>query len=334
MQDIVVVGDIHAKPTNLEETDRLINWISTIEPSLPIVFLGDQLDTFGVARVEVINYWIKALGRLLESRTGHIYFLVGNHDMNHAGTHNFIDLFGIDPRITIVDSPMVLGDMFMMPFVRDNAIFTQQINQSTAKVALCHQEFNGAMFENGFYAPHGVDLETITTKSWVISGHIHEKQHLGEKVFYPGTPRPLTKSDANKVKGIHIINLDTRQSKFVETPTEVSKPFRLITVNESTDLTELKVHLKDGERLYVNIEGSTEFIQKILRLKDIKKAKVTTDYTDSVTGQEATIKESEGVGKAFDKYAISYFDKNSLGAVEIKAIMNQVTRYCPSLTTK
>ena len=331
--EALVVGDIHAKTSNLAETKRLLLWIAGLHPDLPIIFLGDQLDTFGVARVEVVALWRQAIEHLLLERSGEIYFIVGNHDMNHAGTHNFIDLFQVSPRIHVIDRPTVLNDSLFMPFVRDNELFLQHVNKCTQKTVFCHQEFDGAQFENGFYAPHGVNIEDITTSAWIVSGHIHERQNLGDKVFYPGTPRGLTKSDANKGKGVHLINSDTRSVEFIPTPEVVAKPFRLINVDNTTDLASFKVSLKDPERLYVHITGTAEFIKKILRIKDIKKAKITTEYTDEAVSNGA-IKESEGIDKAFNKYAISYFDKNDLGAIEIKALWQLVSKYCPSLTTK
>ena len=328
------MGDPHVKPSNIEESQRLIDWLSGLVVDLPLIFLGDQLDTFGVARVEVVDFWRKALHQLTKARAEKIFFIVGNHDQNHAGTHNFMSVFAnFSDQVVVVEEPTTYENCRLIPFMRDNKDFVKAVNDSGSQTIFCHQEFDGAQFENGFYSPHGVKLDELTNTGLIISGHIHKTQHLGDKVFYPGTPRPLTKSDANEQKGVWVAAIEDRDFEFIPTPKEVAKSFRSITINSETDLKVVKKELKDPERLYVNIQGSSDFIKGVTKKLDLSEVKITVDYADELP-ETGTIKESEGVNKAFHKFAISYFDSSQdIGGTEIKAIMKVVSKYCPNLTT-
>lgn len=336
---LVVVGDMHVKSSNLDESSRLIDWLCGISPNLPIIFMGDQLNDFGIARVECLSFWKKAISKLRQVRSNDIILLVGNHDKNHEGKQDFMTaLFSgmRDQGVFVISEPEVLhGNHLFVPFIRKNNEFVEIVN-SHLKYAdmtvFCHQEFNGSKYENGFFAPHGVDPQSIIGTRKVISGHIHLTQWLGDRFFYVGTPRPLTKSDANQAKGIWLVDTEKDSSEFIETPHEVALPFRRIKVTEgSLDLATLKEESKNPERLYVDIEGSSEFVQRVLKSVKLKGVKTSTAFTDTIEIGSHSVKESEGIPKAFSSYAMKYFDKTDLGSTEIKAVLGVIHKYCPSL---
>jgi DNA repair exonuclease SbcCD nuclease subunit len=114
------------------------------------------------------------------------------------------------PNVTIVDSPMFIGGIFYMPFLRDNSEFAAYLSGvPKGHVVFCHQSFNGATFDNGFFDPHGADPKCAEHLGAVICGHIHKKQILGN-IYYPGTPFQHSFGEAGQEKSIVMLDLRSK----------------------------------------------------------------------------------------------------------------------------
>ncbi|RLF66584.1 MAG: hypothetical protein DRN30_01875, partial [Thermoplasmata archaeon] len=230
------VGDPHVKKGNLEESKRLIQWADkkARDANVPIIFAGDQYNDFGIARVEAVNFWVEMFG----SMKSPIIALVGNHDANSDMSENFMDIHA--KQVLVINKPTSIElsgrTIGLLPFYRKNEEFLSQLNAfpiSKGTVVMCHQEFNGCQYENGFYAPGGFDPDDIPDHiTKVISGHIHKEQQFS-KVWYPGTARHLTRSDIGEEKGIFLVDLENNSHEKLLTPPEVSEPF--IEVNVTPD---------------------------------------------------------------------------------------------------
>ncbi len=318
------VGDPHVKKDNLEESMRLINWVAELSNKhrLPVVFAGDQYNDFGIARVECVYFWDWAFKRFNHGTIS----IVGNHDQNPDGSLNFMSQHAGDTLI--VEALTELGPSFTaMPFYRKNENFVNNLKEVKTPYVLCHQEFNGCQYENGFYAPGGVDLASIPDNiKQIISGHIHKEQKFG-KVWYPGTPRHLTRSDVGQVKGVYIMAATSEGLKhsFLPTPKEVAEPF---TSYEITSEDQLK-GIPDSSRVYVDIKGSDEFIKKAV--KKVPTNAKTRTFLIQEHEKETTVKESEGIPKAFLNYSLNYFNNKNIGTAEAKVILGKIYDKCPTL---
>src|SRR5208282_3433609 len=136
--------------------------------------------------------------------------------------------------IDVISTPKELSSeplIWGIPFIPDNREFVRICNQEVPHdaILLCHQTFEGSQFENGFYAPEGVD-QTLIPQKVVISGHIHNRQTVG-KVTYIGTPRAVTANEANQDKGISILDTDTMQIEYIST-NKLVKCYKYIEVHE------------------------------------------------------------------------------------------------------
>lgn len=337
----LLVGDVHAKKSNLEETSKLLKWVGDTASRLSqekgedvtILFLGDQFNDFGIARVEVIDLW----SQFVESSASRMIFLVGNHDYNADCSATAMSAISSKKAI-VINSPQELDPLFWLdggvktvalPFMKNNEEFVDAVNLLTSKsdipmVVFCHQEFNGAQFENGFYAPHGVDHSLIKNKNiQIISGHIHKQQSFAN-IWYPGTPRHLTRSDAGEVKGIWLLGPTLDQKSFIPTPNEVAKPFISLEVRESSPVPEFPTDC----RLYVDVYGSADFTKKILpKIPDHANIRTFIQGSEPIKN----VRESEGIPKAFDSWVKMYTkDKNIPQEVAQKAT-EKVLSICPIL---
>ena len=318
----IYVGDPHCKKTNLDESVRLIKWIHSIAKSLgiPVLFAGDQYDDYGIAKVECVDFWEWAYTLIDYSIS-----LVGNHDQNSDGSLNFMSIHSDQTKV--IDKITKIGTSTLMPFYRKNEKFEEDLKTVTdSRFLFCHQEFNGCQYETGFYAPHGADIKLIPANlEKVIVGHIHREQSF-DRVWFPGTPRHLTRSDIGHQKGIYIVDLTGPKLsyEFLPTPKEVSEPFVKF---EITDESQLK-DIPDSSRVYVDVKGDDDFIKKMIK-KMPSNVKLRTFTTEAQS--ETKIKESEGIPTAFMNYALSYFNDKQIGTAEAKVILSKIYDKCPSL---
>lgn len=336
----LLVGDVHAKKSNLEETRRLLTWIEELASKtaqeqgedITILFLGDQFNDFGVARVEVIDLW----SEFANKSKNQLIFLVGNHDYNSDCSATAMSSVSSEKAL-IINSPQELPPIYWLdegvktvalPFMKNNEEFIDSVNQLTDNnqpfVVFCHQEFNGAQFENGFYAPHGVDHNLIKNKNIsIISGHIHKHQSFAN-IWYPGTPRHLTRSDAGETKGVWLLGPKVQDRTFIPTPHYAAKPFVSLQVREGQEIPSFPLDCK----LYVDVYGSASFAKSILpTIPD--HANIRTFIQGNEPKKD--IKESEGIPKAFSSWVKFYVkDKKIPEQIATKAT-EKVLAICPIL---
>jgi DNA repair exonuclease SbcCD nuclease subunit len=331
----ILVGDMHVKKEDIPEAKRFIDWLTTLalsSSSKPlIIFMGDQYNDFALARVESLEFWKWAYERLNEKLGPNSSLsIVGNHDMNQEETatamsaHSNLTVLARREPVFINKTTAAIG------FVRREDLFQKIISEAYAQGArtiLCHAEFQGAQYENGFYAPHGFDLSKYPSDLNFVSGHIHKKQQFGN-VTYVGTPRPLTRSDIGETKGVHLANLLKNSLEFIPTPQEVCESFRSILIKETDYSDSVLESIPDSSRIYVDIHGSKEFVQKISKqLPESVKTRAT--YTED--NKDFEVRESEGIPSVFTKFSANYFKSTALDQNTQNEVFDRIYAECPSL---
>ncbi len=292
---ILRIGDPHIRPGNIEEADRLMAFVKECiigsrkgKPIERLEILGDLFHTHAIVRIEVLDFWNKWLqifGSIVET-----VVLVGNHDQNgdkHASTHSlrvFKHLMA-ENNLKIVDVPLIYGIYGYLPYIHDNEQFIKSakyLKEMGAKTLVCHATFSGSQYDNGFYAPEGINPDDIPFDT-IISGHIHKEQIIANgKVDYPGTPKWDTASDANEKKGIWLYQHD-ENGKVIErhmiSTANICTPIVSFTWNEGEEAP----LIKEGVKATVELVGSSDWIkQKKATLKG--KVSISSKFTDKKRG--------------------------------------------------
>lgn len=321
------VGDMHTQKSNLEESRRLMTWIRDLssQHSLPVLLAGDQYNDHGIARVEVIEFWVEEFA-LMPFRTT---ALVGNHDMNQEGDASVMTAHNGNGVEVISEATHVLQKGWgAVPFYRKNEDFIKavlELYEKGVRKVLCHQEFDGAQYENGFYAPHGVKLSDLPSDINFISGHIHKQQEFGN-VWYPGAPRQLTRSDIGEQKGIWIIAFDGRK-KFIPTPEEICESFKYIKVTPET----VEASIPNSEKVYVDVSGPKDFVLDYVKKLGSDRGQVHLRTYPDPEELVSDIKESDGINIAFAKYLDRYCTNEKFSEEDRKLVSEAVYSMCPSL---
>jgi len=267
---ILRVGDPHITVRNIMEGRKLMEFVAKLATENDVdrvEFMGDLFHTHAVVRVEVMDFWTVVFEGL--GRAGiPVLALVGNHDQpgsKEKEQHmNSLNVFKSHSSTTIVDKPSIYNGIAYIPYMSDEEAFlkaTQELYKAGAtKTLVAHQTFTGAQYENGFYAPDGIDPELVSQEH-IISGHIHKGQTVG-KAFYTGTAKWDSMSDANEEKGVWIFVHDSdgtvKSKKFYSTQDVVTPIYKHIII-EGEDEPELIENAKN----YVELQGKSAWIKKM-----------------------------------------------------------------------
>ena len=322
MRKILVVGDVHAVPKELDECAKLINLVietAENEKVTEVLFLGDIFDTHSVIRVEVLNFWKEQFSKMKFEHKLSVACLIGNHDMpgskqaEEARLHSLSSLswWGVE----IIDEPTVIfGNIGAIPYTHDKNKFIKQCQELYEKGAIetvfAHQTFLGAMFETNFPAPDGVNIGLVPQK-FVISGHIHKRQLVEEKVYYPGSPRWRKKSDANEDKYITVFTFDEHGKMSEQKDFDTSGVCRKISEWTYLESEAMSSHaipplLNPNHRNFLTLVGSARWVNREKRQwKD--KAEVRTKIINEKRSKNR-VRESEGIEAGMRRFIFENFE--------------------------
>jgi DNA repair exonuclease SbcCD nuclease subunit len=283
---ILFLGDPHCQANNLEESEKLMHFfndqILELKPDR-IIILGDLFHNMAIIRSEVLDFWNSWLDIL--SETAELVVLVGNHDqISHQ--YQAIHALSVFNRIKkhsfkLADTPQVDGIYAYMPYIHDSDKFVGIANNLAtqgAKVLISHQTFAGSQYENGFYAPDGINPDLLNY-DLIISGHVHARQRFG-KVIYPGTARWLTASDANQPKGLWLVDFDSngkiQNESFIDT-SHVCTPIVSLIWQEGEDMPTMP----ENAKVSIELIGSSGWVSKNKKLLK-GQVSVKTKITDKL----------------------------------------------------
>lgn len=279
---IALIGDPHAKLNSFDDIAKINDYVVSLKKQSKIdsaIILGDLFDTHSVMRIEVWNFWQQQINNFSQYfNSNELVIVSGNHDK--PGSYERESLSAVatldSTKATILyDSPTLWNDDFnIVPYYSKEEDFIDACELfKNAKYLICHQTFDGAKYDNGMFAPGGFDPNKVP-QSKIISGHIHSTMEFG-KVFYPGTARWESASDANKEKGIYVLDTNTDTYEFYPT-NHIVTPMYSIEIKEDDETPELLENAKYA----IHLIGTSKWISKTK--SKYKNMKVKTTYTDSL----------------------------------------------------
>jgi DNA repair exonuclease SbcCD nuclease subunit len=287
------------------------------------IILGDLYNTHSVVNTPTINFWNRFIPEL-----GASIVLVGNHDSFSPTVQNphALIIHKDSKGCKVVEDPrdfvlMGLPGVAAMPYYYKPEDFLQAATelqeQTLAKTLICHQTFDGAKLQEGFYAKDGVNPVAVPFEN-IISGHIHTPMKFG-KVWYPGAPRWRTLSDANQDRFIYVVEFknDGSYNVLQAIPTTgVCK--RINRFIDSEDAPAVIENNSNNCDVRVDIYGTQEYIsQRMLELKATYNARCRSFPTRT---KKTQISEADGIGASFSKFSNNFnppngTDRNTLTSV-------------------
>lgn len=303
---LLVVGDVHVTQNELEECERLLQYVKTVaETENPdgIVFCGDQADRFALVHVQVTDFWLRWAEIL--SPWG-VTFLVGNHDRPGDATidaHAMLPLAKVE-NVQVIDQVGCIDiGIHGMGYLANADAAKAMACELGGQTLFCHAGFNGFEFENGRVVSDGWNPEAFPQRH-IICGHYHTPQETG-KVWYVGSPRWRHIGDANQERGIWTVDFDDEGNivgkKFHSTK-HVCRPMYVV-----EDRPEAPAEIPTDGLVVVDIYGPVDYVNK--RKKALARDGIRI-RTFPTTRRTKAVRESEGVGVAFTKFLGAFVPKN------------------------
>lgn len=286
------VGDPHVKPNNIKESERLFQFIldKCVELNIDVLeILGDLFDTHRIVHLEVLEFWTKWLA-IFAQQSFKVRVLVGNHDVTgdysnkFSALHPFLSLE--NANFKIIHEPFVDGVYGYLPYIHGNAQFIEEANKLASQgvtVLVSHPNYDGGVYDNGHPISGAVNTDLLMDSFLhLIGGHIHTELEF-KRVWYTGNPRWMTKSCANKAKGIwfseHAPNGQRLTKEFISTESVCTKIVSL-QWNEGENCPEIP----EGCKVDIELVGASDWVtaQKLAlkgkvslssKLTDVKKSK-------------------------------------------------------------
>lgn len=236
----LIISDLHLEDTPLTEYrwgvfDFLEEVVNT-EKIDSIYILGDLTEKKDNHSSKLVNRIVDNLLRFKQD----IIILKGNHDYFDMPFFKFLSYMDNIHFISVPTS-FENGEVFI-PYSKELDLTPYK----NIKYLFLHHEFMGAKLHNNYTLDRG--LEPLTAKYKIYSGHIHQKQKIGD-VIYVGAPYPIYFGDNDYQGGIFIIN--NGDYKFIPYNTIARWG---ITVSSLDDLKKINLKPKDQIKLRLKLD--------------------------------------------------------------------------------
>lgn len=271
-----------------------------------------------------------------------MHTLVGNHDIfwKNSLKVNSPDLLLRDyPEIYPWSEPKTLqfGKLAIdfIPWMCDENFdeIMKFIDRSTSPVCVGHFELSGFPLMKGVESHDGIDSKFLDRYDHVYSGHYHTRSSIGN-VTYTGTPYELVWSDYKDTKGFYILDTDTQETEFVETPFRMfykmfydDSKFTLEDVMK-TDYSRFKSkYVKVVVMNKQNPYAFDKMLEEIFKVSPID-VSIVEDFTELNTSGDAEVDQAEDTLTSL----YNFIDQQNLqiDVVKLKSVMREL--YMEALT--
>lgn len=279
--NICVIGDMHFKPNNKQETDKVLSSTIKIINNSNIAFivvLGDTLDNHEKIDMKCFIRMENFIDEL--SKLKMTYILIGNHDrINNKVFMTTEHVFGPFKRwnnVHIVDDHCHVIEwknmkVCFVPYVPNGrfmeALAFSNINLNEINLVFSHSEFANCSINK---------ISGSKCDEWLphfplnIAGHIHSFEHSSDNLIYVGTPFQHSFGENDKNKGIFIINEDLNLEL-----RELNIPKKVTQRIDYTEINNVKINKNEKTRLIIS--GPKAMVKEILsnvelqeRFNDVK----------------------------------------------------------------
>ena len=211
MATYLIIGDPHVTNKSLETAELL--FLEVEKQNLPTIWLGDFLDTKEVVSSRSLNSIYKYFKN---SKLKH-YVIIGNHDWHtlDCQDHSLEVLKELD-NVIIVDKPLELDNMTLLPYYKDLNTLREWINASNKPLLIGHLDIIGFDYGNGYICENGLTNADFTKFDMVISGHFHKYQQK-DNIIYLGTPFSHSFGEANQIKYLGKLNSKSHDLELLPT---------------------------------------------------------------------------------------------------------------------
>ena len=317
---ILCIGDLHFRPSQFDVGLQCLKWLETIVATHKIdmvVNLGDTFDSHQVIRSEILSEFRSHLDRMCDLLGTRKYmWVLGNHEFYKPSDSKYhaLQVFkGIKDNLIIIDKPQVIESLGFIPYLSSHETFPIL----PTPYVFTHNTFYGADF--GFKkTTEGFIFDDLPYET-IISGHIHIRQTLKDKIIYPGTPYSMSSTDADWVKGVDVFDTETNIFEFIPSPFPMWRTVNIDVENYK------EPDFNQKDTFIITISGPKVLVKSFIDSSITKEWKkkytvfLKTEFTDKIKQSRISIK-GVSVLDMVDSYLTKVY-KGSVSPEEIKKLI-------------
>jgi DNA repair exonuclease SbcCD nuclease subunit len=289
------IGDVHIKTDNAEEIEILITEIDRVCSENKynyIIVGGDIMHYHERLFTQCLNKSLHFLNKL--SNIAYTYVLVGNHDyINNSeflSENHWMNSMKNVKNLKIVDNVTEEKDFILCPYVYPGrfieALETKTKEWNSKKIIFAHQEFRGCKM-GAIVSVEGDEWKE--NYPFVISGHIHDNQKVGNNIYYPGSPLQHAFGDSEtRVLCDILLEKDENNPKIIDIPLNVPKKRIMKTdIQNIKKIKEITENLDNLNKIKIKLDVTNEEFKLFKETKDYKdlinkgvKIQITKKKTD------------------------------------------------------
>lgn len=237
--------------------------------------LGDLFDNRNTLNVRTINAVIKIFRWYqMNMQSVHWKVLTGNHDIYY---HNRLDINSLEvlreftnveiiTNVTeeVIDGYKIITFPWLVKDTEPDIKFREVISSNKIyDLCLGHFEINGFEVMHGTVHEGGVESSIFKNFKRVFTGHFHLRRTQGH-ISYLGCPYPITWGDYGDIKGIHIFDLETRETTFI--PNTDSPQYVRINIEDllQKNVDKIKLIKNNNVKLVIDKKYSEQLIVKAI----------------------------------------------------------------------
>ena len=211
---MILFSDLHLKPESeqvaLGEVLPGIRAACRRHDDKVVGFLGDWWHLRYAVDVRLQNAVRDELLRWQQDGI-ELIVLVGNHDQVDVAGRNAMEVFGDLPHVTVVSEPRWRDDGLWIPYrVRRQdivaALLLPKPRASIPSVLFMHHGVRGAMMNSQVADTEGLELDLFQNFDTILCGHYHQRQQVGTKLHYVGSPWQTKADEIGQSKGYAVWN--------------------------------------------------------------------------------------------------------------------------------
>ena len=229
MSKVVITGDIHfGVPGRLQD----ILWACRTmreychAAGIDTVFvLGDLFHDRRSLDIEVLSHVSRFFEQTKDEYGQQWIVFPGNHDMFLRHSWEINSLTALNKHLTVIEDVKIVKvddtRFWVLPFITYEKSYMRVLKAIKAKAEpgdnlLTHIGICGATMNTCFLLQNWsiINFENLPFQR-IYSGHFHNKQQIGENVWYPGSPIPFKFDEGDISHGFYSLDLETDTHKFI-----------------------------------------------------------------------------------------------------------------------
>ena len=327
MANIAITADVHLGLTGrLQDsmyalkTIRAYCQLSKIDI---ILILGDLFHDRKYLEIDVLNQATDFFEECKRDYKQSWIAFPGNHDMylRHSWRCNSLD--PINDKLEVISGIKDLvidGRHFhILPFIQQDSIYNQILGEMAKKadeetILLTHIGTKGATFNTCFTQVSGSSITFQDTPyKRIFTGHYHNRQSIGDRVYYPGSPIPFKHDEGGIPHGFLVLDTTTLEQKFINIqkagqkffPNEPQPPNYYTIMYSDANTTDIDVIQNNHIRVVLNstiADNERESIRLILQNHNPKSIKFITPVEKIQTEASNQEIKTYGISDYFDRW--------------------------------